>query len=252
MDGEWKCTTLDDRDPLIEMFLDALKDNSGDFIGFCRKFLRKDDISLPKELTRELVDGWKDSGGVDDTENDTQFITNKVPLEQFGFKIAEFYKFSKEEQVYYIQVGDSLYIIDPNYNPLNLRCVNGEPLKPLSEVYRRGRIQFRLKGQEKVSGGAVKHYYSIFCDVKILADKDNEDTTYECSFLDPKKHPTTGDGMKKGEVMTEILEAIDEVMSENPDDKIEKDAERVKFVVVDDPTDEEIEAVREKIRNFNT
>lgn len=94
-DGEWKCTTLDDKDPLIEMFLDALNSNSGDFIGFCRKFLEKDDISLPKDLTKELVDTWKISGGVDDTENDTQFITNKVQLEQFGFKIAEFYKFSK-------------------------------------------------------------------------------------------------------------------------------------------------------------
>jgi hypothetical protein len=31
-----------------------------------------------------------------------------------------------------------------------------------------------------------------------------------------------------------------------------ENAERIKFVVVDDPTDEEIEAVREKFRKFNT
>lgn len=213
------------------MFLDALKDNSKDFIAFCRKFLGKYDISLPKELTKELVDAWRASGGVDDTDNDTQFITNKIPLERFGFKIAEFYKFSKNEQVYYIQVGDNLYIIDPNYNPLNLACRNGEPLKPLSEVYRKGRIQFRMKGQEKASGGTVKHYYSIFCDVKILADKDNMNENYKCSFLQPEKYPVVENG-ENISAMAEILEAIDRIMSENltipenPDDKVEKELRR--------------------------
>lgn len=105
-------------------------------------------------------------------------------------------------------------------------------MKPLSEVYRKGRIQFRLKGQEKASGGAIKHYYSIFCDVKILADKENMDTEYECSFLEPEKYPIAGDGMKNDDTMGEILEAIYGVISENltipenPDDRIEHELRR--------------------------
>lgn len=213
INGEWTCTTLDDEDPLLSLYLESLKENSKPFISFCKKFLGKDDISLPKDITKDLVEAWKVSGSIDDTDNDTQFITNKIPLDEFGFKIAEYYKFSKDEPVYYIQVGDELYIIDPNYNPLGLVCRNGDDLKPLSEVYRIGRIQFRLKGQEKITGGEVKNYYSIFQDVKILADKENLDKDYSCSFLNKDKWPVVkGNDFKidNEELYEAIMGVVDE------------------------------------------
>lgn len=189
IDGEWSCTTLDDDDPLLGMYIDAISSNSVKFIEFCKEYLGKDDIRLPKDLTKDLVEAWKKTGSIEDTDNNTQFITNKIPMEQFGFKIAEFYKFSKNEPVYYMQCGDDLYIIDPNYNPLGLKCSNGDELKPLSEAYRIGRIQFRLKGQEKVNGTATREYYSIYADVKILSDKENLDKEYSCSFNSEDKWP---------------------------------------------------------------
>ena len=100
----------------------------------------------------------------------------------FGEKIAEYYKTAKNEPVYYMQVGDELYIIDSNYNPLNIRPRTGGELKSVSEAYRIGRIQFRAKGIEKKLKNEVKYYYSIVCDAKILADKENQDKEYKCSF----------------------------------------------------------------------
>lgn len=171
------------------MYIDTISSNSVKFIEFCKEYLGKDDIRLPKDLTKDLVEAWKNTGSIEDTDNNTQFITNKIPMEQFGFKIAEFYKFSKNEPAYYMQCGDDLYIIDPNYNPLGLKCNNGDNLKPLSEAYRIGRIQFRLKGQEKVNGTATREYFSIYVDVKIRSDKENLDKEYSCSFNSEDKWP---------------------------------------------------------------
>jgi hypothetical protein len=151
--------------------------------------LKTDDINIPKDLSPELINAWKKSGSVDDTENDVQFITNKVPLEDFGEKIAEYYKTAKYEPVYYIQVGDELYIIDKEYNPLGLKTKTGEELKSISEAYRIGRIQFRAKGIDKKLKDGNKYYYSIVCDVKILADDEKEESEYNCSFKTEEKWP---------------------------------------------------------------
>ena len=127
---------------------------------------------------------------MDDTDNDVQFITDKIPLEGFGDIIAEYYKTAKYEPVYYIQVGDDLYIVDPRYNPLGLKTKDGGDLKPLSDAYRLGRIQFRAKGLDKKLKDGKKYYYSIVCDVKILADDENKDETpYECSLKSDYKFP---------------------------------------------------------------
>jgi hypothetical protein len=112
-----------------------------------------------------------------------------VPLEDFGEKIAEYYKTAKYEPVYYIQVGDELYIIDKEYNPLGLKTKTGEELKSISEAYRIGRIQFRAKGIDKKLKDGNKYYYSIVCDVKILADDEKEESEYNCSFKTEEKWP---------------------------------------------------------------
>lgn len=189
-DGKWTCTTTDDEDHLTGLYLEALEKGSGRFIEFCKSYLKTDDISIPKDLSPELIDAWKDSGSVQDTDNDVQFITDKIPLEDFGRKIAEYYKIAKYEPVYYIQVDDDLYIVDPNYNPLGLATRDGAPLKPLSEAYRIGRIQFRAKGIDKKLKDGDKYYYSIVCDVKILADDERKDEPeYVCSLKTEEKYP---------------------------------------------------------------
>lgn len=88
-----------------------------------------------------------------------------------------------------MQVDDELYIIDPNYNPLGLRTRDGHDLKTLADAYRIGRIQFRAKGLEKKLKDETKYYYSIVCDVKILADKEKEEDEYKCSFKSEDKWP---------------------------------------------------------------
>lgn len=194
-DGKWTCTTTkeDNEEHLANFYLEALEKGSQKFIEFCKKYLKKEDIKLPTDLSPELIKAWKDSGSVEDTENDVQFITDKIPLEGFGYKIAEYYKTAKYEPVYYIQVDDELYIVDPNYNPMSLKTKNGGELKPLSEAYRIGRIQFRAKGIDKKLKDGDKYYYSIVCDVKILADDEKEDEPeYICSFKDEEKFPVIG------------------------------------------------------------
>ena len=192
-DGKWTCTTTkEEEDHLTQIYLEALERGSERFISFCKKYLKTEDISLPKDLSPELIEAWKKSGSVQDTENDVQFITDKVPLEGFGEKIAEYYKTAKYEPVYYIQVDDELYIVDPQYNPLGLKTRDGGELKPLSEAYRIGRIQFRAKGIDKKLKDGDKYYYSIVCDVKILADDEKEEEEYNCSLKSEDKFPSTG------------------------------------------------------------
>ena len=197
-DGKWTCTTTDGEDELSKLYLDALEKGSVKFISFCRNYLKTDDISIPKDLTPELIQAWKDSGSVEDTENDVQFITDKVPLEGFGEKIAEYYKTAKLEPVYYMQVGDELYIVDPERNPLGLRTRDGHDLKSLADAYRIGRIQFRAKGIDKKLKDGNKYYYSIVCDVKILADDEKSDEPeYRCSFKSEDRFPVAGDAEEK-------------------------------------------------------
>ena len=190
--GNWTCTTSDDG-LLGDFYINSITEHSKKFISFCKSFLKTDDISIPKDLTPELISAWKKSGSIEDTDNDVQFITEKIPLGGFGEKIAEYYKTAKNEPVYYMQVGDELYIIDSNYNPLNIRPRTGGELKSVSEAYRIGRIQFRAKGIEKQLKGKNKYYYSIVMDCKILSDKDNKDNNYMCSFADEKKFPIPKD-----------------------------------------------------------
>ena len=191
--GNWTCSTLDDEDPLTPLLLNSITEHSKKFISFCKTFLKTEDINIPKDLTPELISAWKKSGSIEDTDNDVQFITEKIPLDGFGEKIAEYYKTAKNEPVYYMQVGDELYIIDSNYNPLNIRPRTGGELKSVSEAYRIGRIQFRAKGIEKKLKDDVKYYYSVVCDVKILADKENQDKEYKCSFKTQENYPIIKD-----------------------------------------------------------
>lgn len=190
--GNWTCTTSDDG-LLGDFYINAITEHSKKFISFCKSFLKTEDINIPKDLTPELISAWKKSGSIEDTDNDVQFITEKIPLDGFGEKIAEYYKTAKNEPVYYMQVGDELYIIDSNYNPLNIRPRTGGELKSVSEAYRIGRIQFRAKGIEKKLKDDVKYYYSVVCDVKILADKENQDKEYKCSFKTQENYPIIKD-----------------------------------------------------------
>ena len=191
--NEWTCTTGGD-DDLAKLYIAALTEGAGKFVDFCKEYLGKDDISLPKDLTPELIGAWKDSGSVDDTDNDVQFITNKLPLDGFGEKVAEYYKTAKNEPVYYMQVDDELYIVDLEYNPLNLRTRDGHDLKTIADAYRIGRIQFRAKGADKKLKDGNKYYYTIVCDVKILADDEKGDEPeYKCSFKTEDKFPIVGD-----------------------------------------------------------
>lgn len=188
-DGKWECTTIDEYDPLSKFYVDAITDGANKFISFCRSYLKRDDINIPKDLTPQLINAWKDSGSVEDTENDVQFITDKIQLEDFGEKVSEYYKTSKNEPVYYMQVGDELYIVDKNYNPLGLKTRDGKDLKTVSEAFRLGRIQFRAKGIDKKLKDGGKYYYSIVCDVKILADDEKKDDGYACSLKSENKFP---------------------------------------------------------------
>ena len=193
-DREWTCTTSEDGDPLAEFFLKAISENSGKFISFCKDYLKKEDIKLPTDLSPALVKAWKATGGVDDTENDTQFITEKIQVDGFGDMISRYYASQKAEPVYYIQIGDDLYIIDRAYNPLNLRTKSGEQLQTLAEAHRIGRIQFRMKGIERELADGPKYYYSITSDFKVLSDRNLEEgeDVYECSFATEEKWPVVG------------------------------------------------------------
>ena len=107
--------------------------------------------------------------------------------------ISRYYSSQKLEPVYYIQVGDDLYLIDRKYNPLDLVTKDGAELKTLAEAHRIGRIQFRMKGIERELADGPKYYYSITSDFKVLSDRnlDEEDgeKPYECSFLTKEKWP---------------------------------------------------------------
>lgn len=184
-DGGWTCTTLEDNDPILKFMKQSLEENAQKFIRFCKDYLGTEDITLPGDLTDELVDAWKNSGSIEDTDNNVLFITNKIPITNFGQIISSFYRNSKNEPAYYIQVGDDLYTVAEDTNVLNLRTKDGRPLKTVAEAYRLGRIQFRLKGYDRPQ----KHYWSIYTDVKILADKENLDDNYSCSFNTEEKWP---------------------------------------------------------------
>ena len=199
INNQWTCTTTDDDDPLTNFYLTAINNHAQKFIEFCKSFLKKDDIQIQKDMSDELLDAWKVSGNITDTDNDTQFITEKIPIEDFGFLISKFYQTSKNEPVYYIQIADDLYIIDSNYNPLNLITKDGKELKTLSEAYRIGRIQFRIKAMNKNG----KRYFACVNDIKILADKENIDEGYECSFDTVEKWPVV-------KTITELDEELDE------------------------------------------
>ena len=198
-DGEWTCTTSEEDDPLAGFFLKAISENSERFISFCKDFLGTDDIKLPTDLSPELVRAWKASGSVDDTENDTQFITEKIRINGFGEMISRYYASQKAEPVYYIQIGDDLYLIDRKYNPLDLVTKSGTELRTLSEAHRIGRIQFRMKGIERDLKDGPKQYYSITSDFKVLSDRnlDEDEEPYECSFATEEKWPVVrGSGEK--------------------------------------------------------
>lgn len=187
-DGEWTCTTASEDNPLNRFYLDLLSTHGKKFIDFCKDYLGTEEIRLPTDMTDDLLDAWKASGSIEDTENETQFITEKIPLDGFGSVISRFYMTAKEEPVYYIQVADDLYIIDSECNPLDLHTREGNPLKSISDAYRIGRIQFRVKAMN-VKG---ERYFSIVSDVKILSDKEHFDKEYSCSFDTPEKWPVVG------------------------------------------------------------
>lgn len=202
-DGMWTCSTMEDNNPLTDFFLEKITENSKEFIQFCKDHLKKDDIKIPTELP-QVMEQWKKSKAIDDTENDVLFITNKIQIDNFGSIISDFYKTAKSEPVYYIQVDDDLYIIDKKYNPLNLKTKTGEDLLPLSDVYKKGRLQFRAKGMTK----GDKYYYSIVCDVKILADEEHDEIVegYECSFKTKSKFPVITQQSKIAESVEQMTE----------------------------------------------
>jgi len=186
IDGKWTCTTGDD--PLMNYYLELLDQNSGKFIDFCRQKLG-DDFRLPKDLP-DVMDQWKSAGMVDDTDNDVLFITEKIEIEDFGKRITDFYVNTKNERVYYIQVGRNLYILDRNYNPLALKTRDGGALRTFEEAHRKGRIQFRAKRLQKKLKDGTKDFYNITCDIKILADDEfKDDGQYFCSFDEEIKFP---------------------------------------------------------------
>ena len=119
---------------------------------------------------------------------------------------------AKEEPVYYIQVADDLYIIDSDCNPLDLHTREGNPLKSISDAYRIGRIQFRVKAMN-VKG---ERYFSIVSDVKILSDKEHFDKEYSCSFDTPEKWPVVG---KKNGMIKEKLDET-KFLTNLPEDTI--------------------------------
>lgn len=188
-DNKWSTTTLDESNPLAKLYLKIIDENSKDFIDFCMKYLKKEDIELPKDLNEQLLKKWKQSKSISDTENETQFISNKVEINDFGLVISKFYQTAKIEPVYYIQVGDDLYIIDKEFNPLNLKTKDNNPLKSLEDVYKLGRVQFRVKAFDKDG----KKYFSITQDIKILSDRnlgiEQEKEQYFCSFNTKEKWP---------------------------------------------------------------
>lgn len=193
---EWTCDT--GSDSLLDFILSLLKEHSSDFINFCKEKLG-DDFSLPTDCDK-VMKSWKIHGGIDDTDNDVYFITDKIEIEDFGKRISDFYINNKEERTYYIQIADELFILDPEYNPLGLKTHDGKPLRTFEETHRRGRIQFRAKRlSRKLKSGETKDFYSITTDVKILSDKENElnDEEYVCSFDSVSKFPIldiTGNG----------------------------------------------------------
>ena len=64
-DGKWTCTTTkEEEDHLTQIYLEALERGSERFISFCKKYLKTEDISLPKDLSPELIEAWKKSGSV--------------------------------------------------------------------------------------------------------------------------------------------------------------------------------------------
>ena len=196
-DREWHISSKDHDNPLSQYYLNLLNTHSEKFIQFCQNELG-DDFNLPEDMV-DVIDKWRKYGSIDDTDNDVNFITEKIPLENFGDKIAQYYKSVKDEPVYYIQINDDLYIIDPQYNPLNLKTHDGKDLKSISEVHKNGRVQFRAKGIEKIVDGKKKYFYSIVMDIKQTA-KDNitgktNDTKepedeYICSFKTREKYPS--------------------------------------------------------------
>lgn len=115
-------------------------------------------------------------------------------------------------------------------------------MKPLSEAYRIGRIQFRAKGIDKKLKDGDKYYYSIVCDVKILADDEKEDEQeYICSFKDEEKFPVISNGDKKVEKdvdsdeMDEIKESIERIESpEYLNEEKKKLFERCSRVILED------------------
>ncbi len=186
--GEWTCDT--GSDPLLDFILSLLKEHSGDFIDFCHEHLG-DDFSLPTDCAK-IMKSWKRNGGIEDTDNDVYFITDKIEIEDFGKRISDFYINNKEERTYYIQIADELFILDPKCNPLGLKTRDGNPLRTFEETHRRGRIQFRAKRLSRtLKSGETKDFYSITTDVKILSDKENElnDEEYVCSFDSVSKFP---------------------------------------------------------------
>ena len=214
--GNWTCTTAEEDNPLNLFYLDLLNKNGQKFIDFCKDYLRTDDIKLPTDINDDLLNAWKISGNITDTEKETQFITNKLPIEEFGLVIEKFYQTTKEEPVYYIQVGDDLYIIDSQFNPLDLYTQNGTPLKSISEAYRLGRVQFRIKAMN-VNG---ERYFAIINDVKILSDKENNDEDYSCSFDTPEKWPVVGQINTYNDILKEKIEET-KLLTNLPKDTLE-------------------------------
>ena len=222
--GQWTCSTTDEDDPLTKYYLSVLENNSGTFIDFCKEKLGNDFV-LPRDLP-DVMDAWKSAGLIEDTDNDVQFITNKIELTDFGDTISRFYATGKMERVYYIQIGDELYIVDPKYNPLALKTKDGNELKTLAQAHGKGRIQFRAKGIEKMVDGKPKYFYSIVCDVKVLADweaKDNgEEEKYECSFSTPSNFPVIDIGDKGEKAVNESAIANDDGFREIPAQDVKK------------------------------
>jgi hypothetical protein len=90
-DGKWSCATNENSNTLTNFYLSIIDKHSEKFINFCKKYFKRNDFSLPTDIDEQLIKQWKKSENISDTDNDTQFITEKIPIDEFGYLISKFY-----------------------------------------------------------------------------------------------------------------------------------------------------------------